>query len=503
MSCISQLSEQAKQNLFTAIFTKNYFLWIGSGFSYNFGYKSWDDVLRKISTKITYPLNLDTKNPLKAAELLYSFSKNHLSYSEYEFNAIVAESLIELKTEEADPDWVRRFRAFAPNIIVTTNWDDQLEKIFDGLANTVIRKDSSPNVSPTGKNIFKIHGDIGRPSTIVVTQSQYFSFQREDTYLNRKIYTLFSEASPVFIGYSLTDPNIGFLYDEVYADLGEDKPPAYMIVHPTVSDNILEESKLLFQNKNIFIIKAEIGEFLEDLFKEFTEYKKSNKRFLIQYKNIEGRLKEIAEKITNNKPVTETEILDEFNTKESRDQAISALAEILEHQILYTELGGKLLQPENRMTYREIDQFINTIIIMTNKSQYPSEEVRTQFHAAVMKLCAKSEGVWDFYTASQPFLNVLRITPKNGSNVFEERINHIIEVLRWSAPKERGKCWGTWKIYCDHIDWISSHDISSILTKLEENDSYKTTDQGWVTQLKKCTHCTDVQKIRIDALISH
>ncbi|WP_238967001.1 SIR2 family NAD-dependent protein deacylase [Vibrio alginolyticus] len=503
MSCIEQLSEDAKQSLFASVFTENYFFWVGSGFSYNFGYGSWGDVLVEISKKIEYPLVLDLSNPLKAAELLFSFARNHHNYSEYEFNSLVSEALLDLKKEVADPSWVRRFRVLAPNMIVTTNWDNLLESIFDGLANVVVRKDSCPKVASNGKNIFKIHGDLGRPDSIVVTQSQYFSFQREDTYLNRKIYTLFSEASPIFIGYSLTDPNIGFLYDEVYADLGEEKPPAFMIVHPSVSDNVLEESRLLFQDKNIFIIKAEIGEFLEDLAKEYTEYKKSNKRFLIQYKNIEGRLRELSTKIVENKPIKDEDILNSFNNKESRDQAISALVEILSYPVLYKEFGGELLQPENRMSYREVDQFIQAVVTISNKSRYPSDEVRDQFHMSVLKACSKTDGVWDFYTASKPFMNVLRISPFPNSPVFEPRILHVIDILRWSAPSERGKCWSTWRTFCDYLEWLSTSDIDAMLKHLEANDqlNMRASDVRWLEKLKTSTHCNEALKLRIDELI--
>ncbi|MER0498690.1 SIR2 family protein [Aeromonas hydrophila] len=500
MSCIEQLSDDSKQKLFASIFTENYFFWIGSGFSYNFGYGSWSDVLIQISKKISYPLLLDLSNPLKAAELLYSFSRSHHSYSEYDFNSIVAESLNDIKREVNDPNWVRRFRALAPKMIVTTNWDSLLEKIFDGLVNVVVRKDKCPNVSSKGKNILKIHGDLGRPESIVVTQSQYFTFQREDTYLNRKIYTLFSEASPIFIGYSLTDPNIGFLYDEVYADLGEEKPPAFMVVHPGVSDNVLEESRLLFQNKNIFIVKAEIGEFLEDLAKEYTEYKKSNKRFLIQYKNIESRLKNVCSKIIENKPMADEEVLLLFNNKESRDQAISAFVEILASPVLYKEFGGQLLKPESRMSYREADQLIQTIVTMSNVSKYPSAEIRDQFHASVMEICAKTDGVWDFYTAGKPFMNVLRISPHPDSPLFKPRVIHIIDILRWSAPSERGKCWSTWRTYCDYILWISTSDIETILEHLEINNNFKFSDKLWLDKLRASTNCNDNQKGRIDEL---
>ncbi|MGQ5799754.1 SIR2 family NAD-dependent protein deacylase [Serratia sp. IR-2025] len=503
MGCLKQLSEESRMGLFSAIFTKNYFLWIGSGFSYNFGFGSWNDVLINISKKIDYELELDVTNPLKAAELLSCFAMQHHGYDEYKFNSLVAESLMELKKEIKGPDWVRKFILFSPNTIVTTNWDNQLESIFDYLSNVVVRKDRSPQVLNNGRNIFKIHGDVGRPSSIVVTQSQYFSFQREDTYLNRKIYTLFSEASPVFLGYSLTDPNISFLYDEVYAHLGEEKPPAYMIVHPSVSNKVLDESRLLFKGKNIHIIKAEIGEFLEDIFKEYKEYKNSAKRFLIEYKNIEERLREIITAIVGKKAVSSKKILNTFVNRDSRYQATSAFVEILSNQILYKEFGGELLSPENRISYREIDQIIGTIIFLGNENGYPNQATRDKFHASVMDVCAKSDGVWDFYSAREPFSNVLRISPGIDSVNFNSRIEHIIDVLRWSAPDQLGKCWATWDEFCKKINWLNEDDVNAIIKMLDVDGDkpYNPGDNVWLKKITKCKNCTNKQKKLIEEMI--
>jgi hypothetical protein len=502
-SCIEQLPTDAKIKLFESIFSENYFLWIGSGFSYNFGFGSWEDVLQKIGQKIQYPLDLDVSNPLKAAELLCSYAVNHLDYDEYKFNSLVSSSLLELKKDDVKPDWIKRFRAFSPNTIVTTNWDDQLENIFDDLVNVVVRKDKSPLISNKGRNIFKIHGDVGRPASIVVTQSQYFSFQREDTYLNRKIYTLFSEASPIFLGYSLTDPNVSFLYDEVYAHLGESKPPAYMVVHPSVKDEVLEESKLLFQNKNIYIIKAEIGEFLEHLSKEYRSYKKSTKRFFVEHENIKVRLVDIIDSIIGKKSITEKLVLKTFSNRDSRHQAIKALVEVLSNQLLYKEFGGELLSPENRMSYREINQIIESIIWMTNKNGYPNSEVKEQFYKSVMDLCAKSDGVWDFYSARSPFTNILRITPGIESNIFEDRIDHIVDILRWSGANQVGKCWRTWSEFCDKIDWINDHDIDEITSELGPSGRfpYRDSDKNWLSKLKDCKNCKKSQIKLIDKFI--
>lgn len=503
MSCLDQIDTDARLSLLRSVFKKNYFLWVGSGFSYNFGYGSWEEVLIEISKRIQYPLEIDKGSPLKTAELLCSYANKHRDYNEYQFNSIVADSLLSIQKDVEPPQWVKKFRSFAPKNIVTTNWDNLLELIFDGLINVVVRKDKSPQISPSGRNIFKIHGDIGRPESIVVTQSQYFNFQREDTYLNRKIYTLFSEASPIFIGYSLTDPNIGFLYDEVFAHLGEEKPPAFMVVHPSVSDRTYKESRLLFENKNIHIIKAEINEFLSDLEKDFIEFQKTTDRYFLEYSTIIDRLRSIIDSIAEKKDIKNQDILRKFNNKESRHQAVKALVDLLDNQIIYQGFGKEILTPENRMSYGEIDQIINTIIVMVNEDNYPSFNIKERFYASVMSLCAKSDGVWDFYTADQPFRNILRISPGIGSNIFEERIEHIIKVLRWSAPKTIGKCWATWKVFETKLEWFSEIDIDEIIEQLSPrgNLPFQSSDIRWLEQLKIAPKCTQLQRDKITKII--
>jgi len=506
MSCLDQISKAAKEKLLSSVYSNNYFLWIGSGFSYNFGFTSWNDILETVSKEIGYPLDLNISNPLKAAELLRSFALSKHKTSEYEFNSLIADTLIKKKAKTPMPSWVRRFKAFSPNMIVTTNWDNQIEEIFDGLINVVVRKDKCPQVSNTGRNLFKIHGDVGRPASIVVTQSQYFTFQREDTYLNRKIYTLFSEASPIFIGYSLTDPNINFLYDEVYAHLGEEKPPAYMIVHPSVKTSVLDESKLLFESKNIHIIKAEIGKFLEDISSGYKEYKKSNRRFFDQYKNIIDRLTKIVDLIKSNKEPSKLEILSEFNSKESCHQALSAITEILSNQSLFQDFGGKLLSPENRMPYRAIDSTITAAIFLVNEHSYPDENTRDRFHESVFNLCTKTDGVWDFYSAEAPFKSILRISPQKTSRIFNPRLKHIIEVLRWSAPSEIGKCWSTWNAFCQNLNWISSKDIQGVIDIFETEElkfSYSR-DKNWITELiNSSTKITEEQQKSLEKLLEN
>ncbi|HDS6504661.1 TPA: SIR2 family protein [Enterobacter asburiae] len=504
MSCLEQLSKEQKKSLLSSVFSKSYFLWIGSGFSYNFGYPTWGKVLEDVSDKVKYPLELNVTQPLRAAELLLNYALSESDIDEYEFNSLVAKSITDLKTKHKEPRWLKRFKLFSPNTIVTTNWDEVLEEIFDHMPNKIIRKDPYPKVSSKGRNIFKIHGDVGKPSSIVITQSQYFSFQREDTYLSRKIYTLFSEMSPIFIGYSLTDPNIGFLYEEALAHLHGNNPPAFMVIHPDADEKTFEETKYLFKSKNIHLIKASIEEFLADLSSEFQEFKDSPQRFNLEYENILPKLRPIMEVVTNGKRFKKKELEDNFPQKDASNALVNAIIDILKKPILYIQFGGKLLSPDNIIPYREFDALVDVVIVLCNKHGYPSELSRSEFHTAVVNMCIDTNGVWDFNHAAMPFANIIRISPETGTKNFNRKMRHVIEIMRWSSPSNIGTCWATWSVFKEKQNWINEHEVNGLISTLEKDKEFKyqPRDKMWLEILKKCPNATKEHIARIDKLIN-
>lgn len=92
--------------------------------------------------------------------------------------------------------------------VITTNWDDTAERIFPKFVTYTGQQDlifaSTFNIG----EIYKIHGCFRNPSSLVLTESDYKDYNDRNAYLAAKLITIFVEHPIIFMGYSISDPNI-------------------------------------------------------------------------------------------------------------------------------------------------------------------------------------------------------------------------------------------------------------------------------------------------------
>ncbi len=96
-----------------------------------------------------------------------------------------------------------------PAAIITTNYDKVMEVIFGDDYSVLVGQESllESVVDGVGE-IYKIHGCVTSPNSILITKSDYDHFFDKSKYLNAKLLTLFLEYPIVFMGYSISDRNI-------------------------------------------------------------------------------------------------------------------------------------------------------------------------------------------------------------------------------------------------------------------------------------------------------
>lgn len=109
---------------------------------------------------------------------------------------------------------IKALQSIKPHAIITTNYDRLLEQLFPDYQ-PVIGQQIFQGTQVLLGEIFKIHGCVSDPNTLVFSQSDYEQFTKKKKYLSAKLLTYFSEHPLLFIGYSASDPNIRAILSDV------------------------------------------------------------------------------------------------------------------------------------------------------------------------------------------------------------------------------------------------------------------------------------------------
>ena len=92
--------------------------------------------------------------------------------------------------------------------IITTNYDLLCEKLFPSYTAYVGERGMLFNDPTYSQEIYKIHGSVTDPNSIVLTEEDYQAFANGRDYLVAKLLTIFMEYPIVFLGYSIQDENV-------------------------------------------------------------------------------------------------------------------------------------------------------------------------------------------------------------------------------------------------------------------------------------------------------
>ena len=99
--------------------------------------------------------------------------------------------------------------------IITTNFDRYLERLFPDHVPYIGQAQLLFNQSYGVGEIYKIHGCVSDPASLVLTQSDYEAYTSRNAYLSAKLMTIFLEHPIIFIGYSITDANIRLIFKDI------------------------------------------------------------------------------------------------------------------------------------------------------------------------------------------------------------------------------------------------------------------------------------------------
>lgn len=210
------------------------YLFVGSGLSNRYlNIGSWYNLLESICVTIGMPKNFNyyysqANNDLpKVASVIADaffdkwWNEDEFEESRKEFSTLSESKSSPLKYEISNfikfkgvvphPDFEEEYNLFRKiNIdgIITTNWDLLLESSFPEF-NTFIGQENLifNNTIDIGE-VYKVHGCISKPNSLVLTDDDYYNFNQKYPYLAAKLLTIFMEHPIIFIGYNIGDSNV-------------------------------------------------------------------------------------------------------------------------------------------------------------------------------------------------------------------------------------------------------------------------------------------------------
>lgn len=174
--------------------------------------------------------------------------------------------------------------------IMTSNYDNLIEGAYtlanNGILPTKFTQDDLLNISSPLRSddfyIFKMHGDIERPSTMILGSRDYQKLLFKTPEYRQFIETLFSVYTFLFIGFGASDPDLDNTLEKL-SSLFERTIDKHFILLPTNKFNFTERKRLLL-DKRLEVIEYEVDSdhsqvelFIEELSNRLSNTVKPNK----------------------------------------------------------------------------------------------------------------------------------------------------------------------------------------------------------------------------------
>lgn len=294
MTFKKDLSEHFKK------FSASPFLFIGSGLSRRYlNAENWEELLRKFSTLIdvnfTQIKSQADGELTKTAKILagiYSekWWDSHIKGDkESRYGKYLTKVDSPLKVEVSDylktvhenvneeyREEIELLKTSKIDGLITTNWDLFLESIFSDFTVFVGQEELFSRRSYGVAEIYKIHGSSSEPNSLVLTCDDYDLFRKKNPYLSSKLLTIFVEHPIIFLGYSLTDPHILEILEEIVECIPESKMDVlreniiFVDWKPNVKEPVLTESVLL----KTLPVKLITTNSYKDIFGVLSEFKR-------------------------------------------------------------------------------------------------------------------------------------------------------------------------------------------------------------------------------------
>lgn len=272
--------EESKKIIKRAAENNKLVVFVGAGVSANSGLPSWNDIVNDIKEKIGYSNNKKEDNTI-IAQYFYNArgKKEYYDFLNSKLNISVSPNEINDKILDLNPYH-----------IITTNYDDLIEKQAEikGMFYDVVAKDADLPYTPNDKMIIKMHGDFTNRN-IVFKEDDYLSYSTNFKLIENFVKSLFATHTILFLGYSLADPDIKYIFKFVKDILSNDLPKPYFLKIEDETDEKIDFNEYqYYKNMGINIlyysqIDSNIRNSLENKITSIQHYKGKKTLAFVNY----------------------------------------------------------------------------------------------------------------------------------------------------------------------------------------------------------------------------
>lgn len=274
-----------KENLFELIRKEEVIIWAGAGMSLYAGYPSG----KKLGEILVENLSAKEKESLDTNLTLPNLAEEFYRLKGNNKNSLIR-ILNETFKKKAESTDTHEKLSIIPHFktIITTNYDSLFEDAYKQKAQVIYKTKQIPFIENKKTQIFKVHGDLNEPDSIILTNSDYNNFFK-DNHDNGTYWSVVRERlatnSVLFLGYNLEDPNVSVIFDRITDSFGEHRKECFLVapnlpqhkVNDLVRKSIhyinstAEElvTELLLHLKENIISDIENGKISADTFRNF------------------------------------------------------------------------------------------------------------------------------------------------------------------------------------------------------------------------------------------
>lgn len=130
---------------------------------------------------------------------------------------------LSITVDESKAEELEKLSRVRTHAVITTNYDSILEDALPDMEVYVGQQSVLFSATQAVGEIYKIHGSVADPTSLVLTDEDYQDYWTKNPYLIAKILTLFVEHPVIFLGYSLGDAHIQRLLGNLVNCLTEEQ----------------------------------------------------------------------------------------------------------------------------------------------------------------------------------------------------------------------------------------------------------------------------------------